>query len=224
MSHINIAIDGPAGAGKSTVAKEVARQLGLLYVDTGAMYRGVAWLALNYGVSTGDEEALVQLLENHPLCFERNAEGGLDIYHNNTCINAELRNPDVSGVVSQLSVYPRVRAILTRWQQEFARNHSVVMDGRDVGTVVLPDAEVKVFLTASLEERTRRRVEEFQAKGFDVSVDELRRAIEERDHRDSSRSVAPLKPAADAHCIDSTGKPVQQVVDEILELVGRICR
>lgn len=220
MPHINIAIDGPAGAGKSTVAKEVARRLGLLYVDTGAMYRGVAWLALHFGIATENEDAVVELLEQHPLLFKKNRDNGLDVCFGDRCITPELRNPDVSGLVSQLSVHGKVREVLTSWQREFAREHSVVMDGRDIGTVVLPKAKVKVFLTASLEERTRRRANEFRSKGYAVSEVELQDAIQKRDERDSSRSVAPLKPAEDARCIDSTGKSVDQVVREILQFVG----
>lgn len=221
MQHVSIAIDGPAGAGKSTVAREVARQLGFLYVDTGAMYRGVAWLAVTHGVDVSDEQAVLSLLDQHTLHFERN-ESGLDVYVDGVLITPELRTPQVSDSVSQLSVHPQVRARLTQWQQAFVKRYSVVMDGRDIGTVVIPDATVKVFLTASLEERARRRSEEMEQKGFQTSFADLMDAISKRDARDSSREVAPLKAADDAVTIDSTAKPVKEVVNEILNLVKQV--
>lgn len=222
MPQVSIAIDGPAGAGKSTVAKRVARELGFLYVDTGAMYRGVAWLAVQHGIDVTDEAAVKTLLERHHLHFERNESNGLDVYADGDIITPFLRTPEVSNSVSQLSVHASVRHQLTEWQREFATRYSVVMDGRDIGTVVIPSANVKIFLTASLEERAKRRSDELEAKGFSAPVNDLRSAIAERDTRDSSRDIAPLRPAADAHCIDSTAKDIDEVVQEILRLVKQV--
>jgi cytidylate kinase len=222
MRRLTIAIDGPASAGKSTVAKALAERLGLCYVDTGAMYRGVAWLALKHGVRVEDEEAVLQLLERHPLQFKRNDAGSIDVCFNGRSIASELRSPEVSEVVSILSALPGVRRLLTEWQREFSRQYSVVMDGRDIGTVVLPDADVKVFLTADLRERAERRRREFLERGYEVSPEELEAALRERDERDATREIAPLKPAPDAICIDSTGKTVSQVVEEILSHVKRV--
>lgn len=222
MRPISIAIDGPAGAGKSTVARELARRLGIWYVDTGAMYRGVAWLVVRHGISLADETEILHLLDAHPLRFVQNDSGTLHVYVDGEDITGELRSPEVSEYVSQISVYLGVRQKLTKWQRDFSTRASVVMDGRDIGTVVLPNADVKVFLTAELTERTKRRAEEFSQKGFLVSVENLQAAIMERDERDASRDVAPLKPAADAFCIDSTGRSVREVVDEILAIVEQV--
>ncbi|MBX5437536.1 MAG: (d)CMP kinase [Alicyclobacillaceae bacterium] len=222
MRHLRIAIDGPAGAGKSTVARELARRLGIMYVDTGAMYRSVAWLAVKYGIPPSDEEAVVRLLEEHPLHFETNEQGELQVYAEGHNITAELRTPEVSNVVSQLAVHPRVRALLTDWQRAFSRMRSVVMDGRDVGTVVLPDADVKIFLTADLRERAKRREQQLRAQGFEVSAEDLCVQLADRDARDAGRDTAPLRRAHDAHQIDSTGKTVGQVVEEILSIVERV--
>lgn len=219
---ISIAIDGPAGAGKSTVARELARQLGLWYVDTGAMYRAVAWLVVRYKVSPGDERSLVNLLNSHPLSFTQVDSDGMRVYAEGTEITSELRSLEVSEVVSKISVHSQVRERLTQWQRDFSRKFSVVMDGRDIGTVVLPDANVKIYLTADLSERAKRRVEEYSRKGLEMSLTELKDSIIQRDERDSSREVAPLKPAPDAYCIDSTGKTVAQVVAEILAIVERV--
>ncbi|QSO53431.1 (d)CMP kinase [Alicyclobacillus curvatus] len=219
--HVSIAIDGPAGAGKSTVARIVAKRLCLLYVDTGAMYRSIAWLAVRFGVSPADERALTRLLDEYPLTFQRDPElGTLVVRFQNQDITSLLRSPEVSAIVSQLSVHPLVRERLTSIQRSLGRDTSVVMDGRDIGTVVMPDADVKVFLTASLDERARRRAEEIAAaQGREVSEVSIRESMAERDERDSSRDVAPLRPAADAYILDSTGKSVDEVVDEILRLV-----
>lgn len=222
MGFISIAIDGPAGAGKSTVAKELARKLGIWYVDTGAMYRAVAWLVVHFAARTDEESSVLQVLDLHSLHFERSEQGVMRVYADGTEITDQLRSLEVSEVVSKVSVHPSVRARLTEWQRNFSHHESVVMDGRDIGTVVLPDADVKIFLTADLTERTHRRAEEYLLKGMNVPIPELREAMLERDQRDSSRLVAPLKPAADAYCIDSTGKSVAQVVEEILTIVERV--
>jgi CMP/dCMP kinase len=218
--HVSIAIDGPAGAGKSTVAKAVAKRLGILYVDTGAMYRAVAWLAVQFGVDASDERGLMRLLDEHPLSFARHpTEGQLVVQFDGEDITSELRTSQVSAIVSQLSVHPLVRQRLTSFQRELAQNRGIVMDGRDIGTVVLPNADVKVFLTASLDERARRRLEEIAEQGGAVTESSIRESMAERDARDSSRRVAPLKTAADAHVLDSTGLTIEQVVDKVLQLV-----
>ncbi|WP_026961978.1 (d)CMP kinase [Alicyclobacillus herbarius] len=222
MSRISIAIDGPAGAGKSTVAKAVAKQLGILYLDTGAMYRAVAWLANQHHVDVDDEPGLVRLLHEHPLRLEKTSSGTFTIFVDGQDVTPYLRSPEVSEKVSRVAAKPGVRRLLTQWQQEFSRHHGVVMDGRDIGTVVLPDADVKIFLTASLEERVRRRSRELAEQGFAVSEAELARSIEERDRQDSSRAVAPLMAAKDARYVDSTGRSVEEVVSEILSIVEQV--
>lgn len=219
MQRISIAIDGPAGAGKSTVAKEVARRMQILYVDTGAMYRTVAWLALQHGVPLNDEDALLRLLAKHDVRLSRSGEGTMQIEVDGLKVSDELRSPEVSSAVSLVSVHPAVRQLLTEWQRDLSRQTSVVMDGRDIGTVVLPNANAKIFLTASLEERARRRAQEFMDRGDHVDLAHLTGEIAARDERDGSRQTAPMRPADDAHLIDSTGKIIDDIVDEILALV-----
>jgi CMP/dCMP kinase len=222
MFHVSIAIDGPAGAGKSTVAKLVARRLKFLYVDTGAMYRAISWIAVKTGCSISDEAQLLKEIEKSGVRFERNADGLLDVYIHNQNVTFELRSPEISDIVSQIAVHPGIRALLTKWQRQFAAKYSVVMDGRDIGTIVLPDANLKVFLTANLRERAKRRMAEMTRKGYSVSLEEIMQAMAIRDERDASRDVAPLKMADDAIEIDSTNKSVDDIVSEILSLVERI--
>lgn len=219
MHHMTIAIDGPAGSGKSTVAQELSERLGLLYLDTGAMYRAVAWLALQHNVSPGDSSSIVQLMRNFPIHLEQSDEGRVEIWAGSKNVTRELRTPEVSNTVSDVSAHPDVRRELTTLQQAVSRRYSVVMDGRDIGTVVLPDATVKVFLTASLEERARRRRREFIESGFSSATEQVAAELAKRDKQDSSRTVAPLKPASDAYCIDSTGKSVDEVILEIMNIV-----
>lgn len=219
--HLRIAIDGPAGAGKSTVAKEVARRLAILYVDTGAMYRGVAWLSVQYGVNVTDEHGLVRLLSEHTLSFAKGPTGSFEVAADGVSITDLLRNVEVSQRVSELSAHPKVRSILTEWQRQLSLSQSVVMDGRDIGTVVMPDADYKFFLTADLRERARRRHAEMQGKGFGGTLDQLQETMAARDERDSSRAVAPLAKAPDAVEVDSTGKTVDDVCNEILRVVTR---
>jgi cytidylate kinase len=210
---MRIAIDGPAGAGKSTVARLVAEALGLPRLDTGAMYRALTYLALASGVAPEDEEGLVTLLGSQPI---RPCEGGVAV--GERVLREELRTPAVERAVSVVAAHGRVRAAMVRRQRELAGGGAVV-DGRDIGTRVLPDADLKVFLTASLEERVRRRLAQLAAEGRRAEEDAVRREIEERDRRDTSRAVDPLTVAEDAVVIDTTGLSAAEVVARILALV-----
>lgn len=212
-----IAIDGPAGSGKSTVAKTVAEWMKLPYIDTGAMYRAVAYLALQNGVDFEDEAAVTQIAQDARIDFACRTD------RNRLCLNdeplgPEIRTPEVSQGASKVSTIPEVRTALTERQRELGHEYGCVMEGRDIGTVVFPDAQVKVFLTASPDERIRRRTEELGAKGEDVDRDEVRAQIEERDKRDSERDHAPLKPAPDAHHLSTDGLTIDEVVERIVAL------
>jgi len=219
VAPVTIAIDGPAGAGKSTVAKRVAERLNLMYVDTGAMYRAVAYLCAQEGIDVNSERAVEAVLDAHRVSFEEGEDRTLQVLIDGVNVTSRLRAPEVSALVSTVAAHPRVRQLLTEWQRAFAERHSVVMDGRDIGTVVLPHATVKVFLTAAPEERARRRQEEYRRMGYEVPLDEMVKNVIERDRKDSERAVAPLRMAEDAVRIDSTDKSVDSVVDEIVQLV-----
>lgn len=213
-----IAIDGPAASGKSTVAKAVARRLGIHYLDTGAMYRAVTWLALERGVALDDAKALADLAAAHRTTF-RYADGealpsavsiaGVDV-------TSAIRTPGVDAQVSAVASVPEVRTVLVRQQRELADEGDSVVEGRDIGTVVFPDAGVKVFLTASTAERARRRSEDLLRAGHALEVNEVRERLERRDHADSAREASPLDRAADADELDTTGLSVDQVVDIIV--------
>jgi len=217
---MKIAIDGPAGAGKSTVARIVAARLGYIYIDTGAMYRALAWAVIRSGLAADDEEAVSRLLSQGTIELRR-TDAGQEVFWNGQDITAEIRTPEVSNGSSIVASLGKVREQMLHLQRELARQGSVVMDGRDIGTHVLPDADVKIFLTASLEERAKRRVDELHAKGYDAEYETLLAELEERDRRDSERSVAPLRRAKDAHLVDTTGKSIEEVIDEILKICLR---
>lgn len=217
-----IAIDGPAGAGKSTVAKRVADSLGLAYVDTGAMYRGVTLLGMRSGISPDTDEAkLLELVRSAELRFEP-GRAGLLVYLNGEDVTRAIRQPDVSRQVSYYARVPSVRQLLTLLQRELAVAGGIVMEGRDIGTVVLPDADKKFFITASARERARRRQRELQQQGYRVELEDLVREIETRDRIDSSRSVAPLRVAPDAVVIDTSNLTVDEVVARIIAETGDI--
>ena len=210
---LRVAIDGPAGAGKSTVARRVADALGYLYVDTGAMYRALAWAVLDTETDPADVEAVGALAERLDIRLEPGR-----VFVEGREITSEIRTPEISNLTSPLSALPRVRTRMVAMQQAMARQGGVVMEGRDIGTVVLPDAEVKVFLTASPAERVRRREEELAARGISSSSEQLAREIAERDARDASRDVAPMVPALDAVILDSDCLSIDEVVARILAL------
>lgn len=214
--RISIAIDGPAGAGKTTVAREVARRLGYKYVDTGAMYRAVAWKSLQLGIPLSDEGRIVEMTGDMSIDF---AEGdGSRIFVDGVDISKEIRTPEVTKLSSPVSAISGVRRHLVARQRKLAGEGGVVMEGRDIGSVVLPDAEVKVFLTATVDERANRRCIEMTATGMSVDIEMLKRDIQERDHRDSTRSDSPLTRAPGAVAIDTDCLTIEQVVDRIAAL------
>lgn len=218
MKKITIAIDGPASAGKSTVAKKLAAQLSYIYCDTGAMYRALTYAALQKKVSLDSEEALVQLLDQCVITFQYE-DGGQRVLLNGQDITEAIRENDVTRNVSLVSSYQAVRAELVRRQQNIAKDGGVVMDGRDIGTVVLPNAELKIFMVASVEERAQRRFKENQEKHIPGTFEQLKKEIEQRDHFDSTREHSPLKQAKDAILLDTTGLAIDQVVAEIKKYV-----
>lgn len=213
----NVAIDGPAGAGKSTIAKLVAKEKGYIYVDTGAMYRGLAIHFLEKEVSPEDKDAVAKACQDADVTIGYE-EGVQQIYLNGTNITSRLREEAVGNMASMTSAIPEVRAKLLELQKGLAREQDVVMDGRDIGTCVLPDADVKIFLTASPGTRAKRRYDELTAKGVACDIEEIERDIVERDERDMTRKVAPLKQAEDAVLIDSSDMTIDEVVTAITKL------
>lgn len=220
MKKINIAIDGPASSGKSTVAKILANDYGFIYTDTGAMYRSVTLMAIKAGVAFTDEDALVQLIHENTISFKQTDQGQL-VFINDNNVTEDIRQPEVTNNVSEVSAHEAVRRELVKKQQEIAKASGVVMDGRDIGTAVLPNAEVKIFLVASVVERAERRYKENQSKGIMTDFQTLKEEIEHRDLLDSTRKISPLKKAADAELLDTTGMTIQQVVTSIKEIVEK---
>ncbi|MBQ3069386.1 MAG: (d)CMP kinase [Clostridia bacterium] len=215
---VSVAIDGPGGAGKSTIARILAKRLGYIYVDTGALYRAVGYAALTAGLDPRNAEAVCALLPS--LCVELTyLEGEQRVLVNKEDVSDRIRTPEVSMAASAVSAIPEVRRFLFALQQDMAVRHSVIMDGRDIGTVVLPQAQVKIFLTASAEERARRRYEELIGKGMSVTFDEVLRDMEERDKNDSERATAPLKAADDAVLVRTDGDTLEESVERIYRIV-----
>ncbi len=215
----SIAIDGPSGAGKSTMAKKAAEKFGFVYVDTGAIYRSIGLFVLRAGVDSKDREGVKALLSDIHLDIKY--ENGVQhMLLNGEDVSSEIRMPKVSIYASDVSAMPEVRAFLLEMQRDIARKNDVIMDGRDIGTVVLPDAQLKIFLTASPEERARRRMDELKAKGLDVSFEEVLRDIRYRDDNDSSRAAAPLRAADDAVIIDTTGNTLSRSIEIICAAIS----
>ncbi len=215
-----IAIDGPAGAGKSTVAKAVARDLNYLYIDTGAMYRAIAWAALQEGIAVDDAKALGELAAKCQIKLQ-NDQDKYRVFLNDEDISEGIRRPEVGNAASPVSAVSAVRKALVKMQQQMAASEHVVMDGRDIATVVLPNAEAKIFLTADLNERAKRRTMELQAKGQTVSIEEVAADIAERDKRDSSRADSPLCQAKDAYLLDSTNLTIEEVIMKIKDIAQK---
>lgn len=223
---LRIAIDGPAASGKSTIAEKIARSLGYLFFDTGLMYRAVTWAALARLQSVGDEEAVSRLAYEVDIdVLPASAADGrtCDVLLDGRDITWEIRGPEVEANVSQVSAYPRVRQAMTTQQRRIGQRGRVVMVGRDIGTVVLPEAELKIYLDASVEERARRRYEELCLRGEVTNYDEILAAMQRRDRIDSTRRVAPLRPAEDAVQVQTDGLDVEQVYGKVLKLVENDC-
>lgn len=214
---INIAIDGPAGAGKSTIAKLVAKEKGYIYVDTGAMYRGLAIHFLDKGIQPQETEKVIEACKDAEVTIAYE-DAVQHVYLNGKDISSRLRNEEVGNMASVTSAIPEVRKKLLELQQNLAKTQNVIMDGRDIGTCVLPHADVKVYLTASVETRAKRRYQELQEKGEDCNLEEIAHDIEERDRRDMTREIAPLKQAEDAVLVDSSDMTIAEVVKTIVDL------
>ena len=215
---INIAIDGPAGAGKSTIAKRLAKELGYIYVDTGAMYRAMAYYFLKNHISAEDENRIAAACEHVDITI-RYQDGEQQVILNGENVNGVIRNEEVGNMASSTSVYPVVRKKLVELQQQLAVKENVIMDGRDIGTVVLPNADVKIYLTASSKVRAKRRYEELTAKGDACDLDQIEQDIIDRDYRDMNRETSPLKQADDAVLLDSSDLDIDGVVEKMKEII-----
>ncbi len=213
----NVAIDGPAGAGKSTIAKAVAKRLGYIYVDTGAMYRAMALYMLRKGVNPADTEAVVKSCGGADITI-RYEDGVQVVYLNGENVNAFLRTEEVGNATSVVSVIPQVRAKLVELQQALAAENDCIMDGRDIGTCVLPDAQLKIYLTADSEVRAKRRYDELTAKGQACDLKKIQADIEERDYRDMHRETSPLTQAKDAVKVDTSEMSIDEVIGRLMEL------
>lgn len=220
--EIHITIDGPAGAGKSTIAQLLAQKLQFIYIDTGAMYRAIAWLALEEKVDIHDEKTLGLLAQGAHFVFKRDEEGKQQVWLNGKNLTQAIRQPEIARFVSKVAAVAEVRKALVDKQRELAQAHDVVMDGRDAGTVVLPEAQLKIFLTASVEARAKRRQLQQKANGINQSLESLINDIAARDLQDQSREVSPLKPAKDALVLDNTEMSIEATIRWILDRLERI--
>lgn len=214
---INVAIDGPAGAGKSTIAKAAAKELGFIYVDTGALYRAVAYNAVKNGV-IDDEQGIISMLDDTKVELKY-VDGVQSVYLNSEDVSDFIRTPEISMGASKVSAIPQVREFLLNLQREIAKTNNVIMDGRDIATVVLPDAEVKIFLFASPECRAERRYKELVEKGENVSFDDVLKDVNQRDYQDSHREIAPLKPSEESIMADTSELTLQESIDLIVNTI-----
>lgn len=217
----SIAIDGPAGAGKSTIARRLAAELGYYYVDTGAIYRTVAYFLDLWGVSPKDVDGVNRYIDELTIGIEYDEEGKQHMIMNGMDVTDDIRTPEVSKMASQVSAHKVVRDMLLDMQRDVAKQHNVIMDGRDIGTVVLPRADVKIFLTADPKVRAQRRFEELTAKGEKTTFERVLKDVEQRDYQDSHRDIAPLKPAQDAVVLDTSQLDIDGVVAAMKEIAGK---
>lgn len=216
----SIAIDGPAGAGKSTMAKRLAKELGYQYVDTGAIYRTVAYFLDLWGVSPKDIDGVTRYIDELTIGIEYDEEGTQHMIMNGMDVTADIRTQEISQKASLVSAHAVVREMLLDMQRDVAKEYNVIMDGRDIGTVVLPKANVKIFLTASAEVRAKRRTEELQAKGQKADYNKILKEIQQRDYQDTHREIAPLKMARDSIKLDTSAMTIEEVVAEMKRIVG----
>ncbi len=215
---MKVAIDGPAGAGKSTISRAAAKRLGFVYIDTGAMYRAIGLAAVRRGIDTKDAEGVAAILDEVEVTIAHNEEGQ-QIFLNGENVSTEIRLPEISVAASNVAVIPAVRLKLVELQRALAEKENVIMDGRDIGTYVLPDAEVKIFLIASVEERARRRLKELLEKGVETDLEAVKTDMEYRDKNDSGRDFAPLKQAEDSILLDNTNITIEEAIERICKLV-----
>lgn len=216
---IAVAIDGPAGAGKSTIARAAAKSLGYIYVDTGALYRSIGLNAIRKGIDINDNNAVEQSLEGMEVSLSFDSQGAQIVLLNGEDVSSFIRTPEVSMAASRVSAVPAVRAFLLDLQRNMAKTQNVIMDGRDIGTVVLPDAQVKIFLTASPEIRAKRRYDELIEKGQQVNFDDVLADVIERDYNDSHREIAPLKPAEDSKLADTSNLTLEESIELIINII-----
>mgnify|MGYP005766713027 FL=1 len=216
---VAVAIDGPSGAGKSTIAKAAAKQLGLIYVDTGALYRTVGYAMAREGTNLADEDAVKQVLSRIRVTFSYDEQGSQRVYLNGEDVSEKIRTPEMSMMASRVSALSSVRVFLLDLQRDTAKRQSVIMDGRDIGTVVLPDADVKIFLTASPQIRAKRRHQELVEKGQQVTFEEVLNDVLQRDYNDSHREIAPLKQADDAVLLDTSGYTLEKSIEEVVRII-----
>lgn len=223
MNHtvIAIAIDGPAGAGKSTIARAAAEQLGFIYVDTGALYRTIGLAAYRRGIAGTDTEGIIKMLSQITVDLQYQ-KGVQSVLLDGEDVSSYIRTPQISVYASQVSAIPEVRAYLLDLQRQMAQKQSVIMDGRDIGTVILPHAQVKIFLTASAQARAERRCAELREKGEQVTIQEVLADIQARDEKDSSRSVAPLRQSEEAVCVDTSALTLEQSISAVLQVIRTV--
>ncbi len=217
---ISIAIDGPSGAGKSTISRKAAEKFGFIYVDTGAIYRTIGLASKTHGVSLDDKAAVIAMLPKLAIELRYNGNGEQCMYLDGEDVSQDIRLPEVSMLASAVSAIPEVRAFLVDMQRDLAKKHDVIMDGRDIGTVILPDADLKIFLTADVADRAQRRYEELHTKKIDKPFDEVLEEMKQRDKQDTQRAAAPLKAADDAVLLDTSGNTLEESIAAVCRLIA----